>query len=114
MLAREWVKPSAGRKGSRWRTLRQQCFDRDRRVNARCWICGEPIDYAAEPGTRWAWEPDHRLTVDEHPELAYDPTNIMPAHASCNRKRGAEDVARKRRARTERSALGEPSEDFGL
>ena len=72
----------------RWRRLRKKLYERDRMANAPCWICGEPIEYRARPGTPRAWEPDHVRPVNLYPELAYDESNIRPAHASCNRARG--------------------------
>jgi len=110
MLNPDFVPPSAGRKGHKWRVLRQQCFERDMRRNAVCWLCHCPINYAAEPGQPDAWEPDHIQEVDQHPELAYDPMNIAPAHSRCNRIRGAEYLA----AKKHREDCGEPSEDWGL
>ena len=76
------------RGSTRWQKLRQILYRRDRSANARCWICGQPIDYRAPAGTPDAWEPDHVLAVKDHPELAYDPGNIRAAHCSCNRSRG--------------------------
>ena len=107
-LATEYVPKSAGRCGHRWRVVRAQCYERDKRADARCWICGKPIDYAAPAGHPDAWEPDHYLTVAEHPECAYDHANIRAAHASCNRRRGRLDQAEK----AVRDSLGEPSEDW--
>lgn len=71
----------------RWRELRERLYRRDRAANVPCWICGQPIDYRAEAGTPDAWEPDHVQPVADHPELAFDPGNIRPAHCSCNRSR---------------------------
>lgn len=73
----------------RWRRFREEAYRRDRAANAPCWICGQPIDYLAKPGTPDAWEPDHYYPVRDHPELAYDMGNVRPAHCSCNRHRGA-------------------------
>ena len=76
------------RRTSRWRKLRPLLYERDRAANAACWICGQPIDYRAAPGTPDAWEPDHAVPVRDAPELAFDPGNILPSHSSCNRARG--------------------------
>ena len=72
----------------RWRRLRKKLYRRDRMADAPCWICGEPIDYRARPGSGRAWEPDHVRPVNLYPELAYDEGNIRPAHCACNRARG--------------------------
>lgn len=77
------------RSSTRWQQLRRNLYERDRRANAPCWICGQQIDYRAPSGTPDAWEPDHVLPVATHPDLAYDPGNIRPAHCSCNRSRGS-------------------------
>ena len=99
------------RSGYRWKVVRQQCFNRDSRANAPCWICGKPINYAGDSKTDpWAWQPDHVLDVHDHPELALDPGNIRPSHARCNNQRGQADKQR----RQTRQELGEPSEDWGF
>lgn len=74
----------------RWRNLRHNLFMRDKRANAKCWICGQAIDYAAPVGSPDAWEPDHVVPVAKDPSLAYDPGNIRASHSSCNRSRGKE------------------------
>ena len=81
--------PTAGRDTQSWRKLRLQCFRRDKAANAVCHICGQPIDYSLKPSScPDAWEPDHRLPVDTHPELAEIPSNILPSHQRCNRSKG--------------------------
>lgn len=72
----------------RWRVLRESLFLRDKKANAKCWICGQAIDYRAAAGTPDSWEPDHVVPVTSRPDLAFDPGNIKPAHCSCNRSRG--------------------------
>ena len=72
----------------RWQKLRANLYERDRRADARCWICGQPIDYRAPSGTPDSWEPDHVLPVSARPDLAFDVGNIKPSHCSCNRARG--------------------------
>lgn len=56
--------------------------------HARCWLCGQPIDYAAPVGHVDSFELDHFYTVSAHPELQEDPANFRPAHMLCNRQRG--------------------------
>lgn len=72
--------------------VKRMCFERDKRANAPCWLCGEPIDYALGMSTLGssgdAWEPDHYRDRKHHPELALDPANIRPSHKKCNRRRG--------------------------
>jgi 5-methylcytosine-specific restriction endonuclease McrA len=97
---------SAGRKGAVWEKVRKQALYRDMSKNARCWICGQEIDYRAPAGTPDAWEPDHYLPVDDFPEFGNDITNLRPAHSSCNRARKKADIADK--------SLGSRSRDWGL
>lgn len=97
MDANAWNTPAA-------RALRLRCFDRDRRVQAPCLWCHEPIDYSLGPYTRggnvWAWSPEHVKPRDKYPELALEPSNIKAAHFHCN-------ASRKDRAGV--NALGTPS-----
>lgn len=80
------------RKTTRWRKLRAELYRRDRAASAPCWICHQPIDYRARPGTPDSWEPDHMRDVKNYPQLAFEPSNIMPAHCSCNRARGNREM----------------------
>ena len=80
--------PQAGRTTQTWKRLRIKCFNRDKAARAKCWLCHGDIDYNAKPSsTDDSWEPDHRFTVHDHPELAELPENIMPSHRKCNRSR---------------------------
>jgi len=70
--------------------LSHTAYLRDRAKDAPCWICGQPIDYDARPGsTEDSYEPDHYLPVARHPEAQYDLANVRPSHRRCNRVRGA-------------------------
>lgn len=78
----------AGRDGRPWRTLaasyRRECEARD----ARCWICGQEIDYGADSTSHPdSFQPDHFHPVAQRPELALDPANLRPSHRSCNLER---------------------------
>lgn len=59
---------------------------------APCWLCQQPIDYAAPAGTPDAFELDHYYPRSEYPELTWDPSNFRAAHSSCNRARGKRDA----------------------
>lgn len=76
------------RQSRKWRELRARLYERDRRADARCWICGQPIDYRAAPLSPDSWEPDHVVPVAADPDRAFDPGNIRAAHCACNRARG--------------------------
>ena len=92
------------RGGKRWLDTRARAFRRDRAAAAPCWICGQPIDYSLGISTtRDAWEADHYLDVDRHPELEYDLGNIRPSHMRCNRSR---------HTRAAVNELGSPSRDW--
>lgn len=93
-----------------YKAVHEQCYLRDKRAKAKCWICGGDIDYCAKPGTSEAWEADHYLEVEDYPQYQLDPANIRPAHCRCNRKRGAEFA----RARARLRKLGEASRDWGI
>lgn len=75
--------------GRRWQRVRDVAFQRDKKADAVCWLCGMPIDYDAEPGTPDAWSPDHIKPVSRWPELEYSLTNIAPSHYECNISRQA-------------------------
>lgn len=100
------------RSTERWRQVREMCYRRDRKRNAKCWICGGTINYRASNNSLSpdyspnAWEGDHRISVLQHPEFAFDPTNVMPSHCSCNRSRGDKEK--------EAGQLGENSRDWKI
>ena len=56
-------------------------------MDARCWLCGAPIDYLLRDADD-AFELDHYYPVSTHPQLCEDPGNFRPSHRSCNRARG--------------------------
>lgn len=79
----------ASRRGGRkWQAVRHAAYLRDKKKGAKCWICHQPIDYDADPGTPDAWEPDHVKPVAKFPELEFSLSNIRASHCSCNRSRG--------------------------
>ena len=62
------------------------------RENAPCWLCGMPIDYAAQPNTSDdSYNLDHYYPVSKRPDLQEDPAGFRPSHASCNLLRGNAD-----------------------
>ena len=89
--------PRARRSNSRrMHMLRQEFFEQGKKLAAEedpaanCWICTEPIDYDANPGTTPdSHELDHRFPVSTHPELQEDPDNFEHSHKLCNQTRGA-------------------------
>lgn len=84
-------------RSSRWRYVRQACWERDRKAKAVCGICGQPIDYMLEPSScDLAWEPDHIIPFSKDKSKELDLNNIRPTHRKCNRARGTmsgEDTA---------------------
>lgn len=66
--------PNYGRRGTRWRTLRAAILN----ASTICWLCGHP----------GADEVDHVIPRDQRPDLAMDPTNLRPAHKTCNAAKG--------------------------
>lgn len=69
---------------------RDRFFAEGLKEDAPCWLCGQPIDYAAQPGTTDdSHELDHYVPVSVDPSLQYDPGNFRHAHRVCNILRGA-------------------------
>lgn len=82
----------AGRTTTRWRAIRKIAWERDKKNNAKCHLCGLPIDYSIEPSScEEAWEPDHIVPFVKNPELELDLDNIAASHRRCNRSRGFKD-----------------------
>ena len=69
---------------------RDRFFAEGLKDDAPCWLCGQPIDYTAQPGTTDdSHELDHYVPVSVDPSLQYDPGNFRHAHRVCNILRGA-------------------------
>ena len=77
------------RNGHRERRLKAEHRRRCRAANLPCALCGEPIDYALPHTSPQAFQSDHRSPVSVRADLAYLASNLQPAHASCNKSRGA-------------------------
>lgn len=76
-------------RSSRWKYIRKLAWNRDSKVKAACWICGEPIDYSVSPSTTPdSYEPDHVIAVNMDASKELDLNNIRAAHRRCNRARG--------------------------
>jgi len=67
-------KRSLGHTGHRWRKLRAQVL----RESTVCWICGKDGSTTV----------DHIVPVSLDPGRCLDPTNVRPAHVTCNSSRG--------------------------
>ena len=79
-------------RSSHWKHIRALAWERDKKAQAPCHLCGQPIDYSLAPSScEQAWEPDHMQTFKDHPELELDLLNIYPSHRRCNRCRGTKD-----------------------
>lgn len=77
------------RGSKQWQVMRVQCYERDKAAGAVCVHCKQPINYQVKPSsTDDSYEPDHRIDVATHPELALIPENVQPSHRRCNRARG--------------------------
>ena len=97
-------------RSSKWDEVADKAFARDKKRNAPCWICGQPIDYSLGRSTNKrgeynpkSYEPDHFLEYKRHKELELDLANIRPSHAGCNRSRKDRAGIRE---------LGKPSRDW--
>lgn len=49
-----------------------------------CHLCGMPIDYEAKWPDPKSFSADHTRPWARHPELRYDPGNVVSAHLLCN------------------------------
>jgi 5-methylcytosine-specific restriction endonuclease McrA len=79
-------------RGYRWRQIAAEFRVQCAKVQAPCWLCGQPIDYNAQAQTAPAFEADHRHPVNTHPHLAFMRSNLRPSHSSCNRSRGSKPI----------------------
>jgi hypothetical protein len=83
-----------------WRVLSRKFKAHSKTRNSPCWLheygmClfdGMPIDYEAIPGTRKAYETDHKKPRATHPHLMYTWNNLRASHCACNRSRQAKPV----------------------
>lgn len=75
---------SHGRSTRRWHRIVTEL--RSRRLP--CWLCGHLIDYSLPPNHRDSFTVHHRVPLAVAPHLAEDPTNLAPAHRSCNSRQG--------------------------
>ena len=71
-----------------YRAMRADLRDVWSAQDARCWICGQAIDYLAPAHDPEALDLDHIKPRSTHPHLAMDRNNCAPAHVRCNRSRG--------------------------
>ncbi|MCM1090559.1 MAG: HNH endonuclease [Butyrivibrio sp.] len=77
-----------GRSG-KWEKIRRLAWERDKKNNAMCHICEQPINYFLRPSSAPdAWEPDHVIPVAKRPDLELDLNNVQASHLRCNRSRG--------------------------
>lgn len=79
---------NAGRRGARWRRLCADVKARARRGEVCC-RCGQRIDCNLEWPDPASCSTDHfPHPLSTHPHLAEEPTNLAPAHLSCNSSAG--------------------------
>ena len=76
-------------RSTRYKThTRPLAFERDRKANARCWICNGEIDYTLPISSApLAWEGDHVNAIANGGE-ELDLNNVRACHTQCNRARG--------------------------
>lgn len=84
-----------GRKGRPRRRLLAQV----RAVGAPCWFCGQPIDLSVDPQRHPLRFTLHEIIPVSRGGSAVDPTNVVPAHLTCNASAGNRPVTNKVRAR---------------
>lgn len=94
-------RPNTATSDSTYRRHRRRYRAACEAAEAPCHLCGQGISYL--PNSPDPWELDHFYPRSTHPELHLDPANWRPAHSSCNRSRGTDEVS---------PSLGVPSEDW--
>lgn len=78
---------SKGRCGRPWRRAAAQVRAQVRDHNTPCCICGHPIDLTLHYLHRLAFTVEHRQALNAGGALR-DPSNLAPAHRSCNSRKG--------------------------
>jgi 5-methylcytosine-specific restriction endonuclease McrA len=53
-----------------------------------CYHCGQPIDYELKWPHPASFSADHLKPWVRHPELRYDPGNVVSTHLRCNQSKG--------------------------
>lgn len=71
---------------NRWKTLSRKLRDL---LPPVCSWCGEEIDRSLPATHRMSWTLDHVLSQVDHPDLAYEPSNLVPMHRACNSAKAA-------------------------
>lgn len=85
--------PNAGRRTRNFVKLRAAFKEECANGHAVCHLCGQPIDYNADPAkSDDAFNLDHFFPVSLRPDLAEDPANFRPSHRGCNDDRGNDMV----------------------
>lgn len=77
---------ATGMSGWRWRKLVEQA---KLELPPVCWIDGQPIDMSLPHNHRMSWTLDHVLSRRDYPHLAYEFSNLRPAHRACNSSKKA-------------------------
>ncbi|PCN47411.1 HNH endonuclease [Curtobacterium sp. 'Ferrero'] len=83
-----------------WRKIAQA----QRAKGLKCWHCGQPIDYSLQFPDPNSFSADHLRPWAGHPELRYDPANVVSSHLRCNQVKGSNEHFA--------AGLGSLSEDF--
>jgi hypothetical protein len=73
-------------RGSDYRWKQVAAAQRAKRLP--CFHCGQPIDYDLEWPHPWSFSADHLRPWARHPELRYDPGNVVSSHLRCNQVKG--------------------------
>ena len=66
----------------------------------RCWLCGQPIDFAAQPNSSKAWSVEHLIARSRGGPDVMD--NAVLCHPGCNRTLRDRPLADKIRLRERR------------
>ena len=71
-----------------------------KRDNGSCWLCGQPIDFKAEPNTPKAWSVEHLLSQSHGGPDRLE--NLALCHPGCNRSLGNRPLTKKIEMREKR------------
>jgi len=81
--------PDRKQRGSDYRWKRTAKAQKAKRLP--CFHCGQPIDYTLVWPDPQSFSADHLKPWVNHPELRYDPGNVVSSHLLCNQTKGSSE-----------------------
>ena len=71
----------------------KQLAKRVRAEEDYCYLCGYEVDKSLPRYHPYSGQAEHVLCAKDHPELAYERTNVRLAHRICNLRKGTSNPA---------------------